>query len=323
MNKGVLTGLAGGTTTWQPLVAQRTDEPTLPATNDLWIDTDESAGTGLSSILAYADVRATQGSITTEVDLTGLTVTVTVPDGRRLRITSVTAMRNTVDGVRMDNNIKEGATVLQRGFMVSAATGLADTLKAQVVLSPTAGTHTYKVSAAVAGAGTATMDAGSDYPAYIMVEDITGTLWPAGQSIGAGSIASEAWTTFVPTLTQGATVTKNVDYASYVKMGRRLIVQVKLSVTGAGTAANDIVAGLPLLMNGAGVPRILGSGWVYDSSANVVYKAIMENVGAGLEVKFRPTSTSTANDFIGSAVMTAALAVNDLITYTVEYETAT
>ena len=43
-------------------------------------------------VLGYAQVTANQGSITTGSDLTGLSVTVTVPAGRRLKITGFAAI---------------------------------------------------------------------------------------------------------------------------------------------------------------------------------------------------------------------------------------
>jgi hypothetical protein len=47
------------------------------------------------------------------------------------------------------------------------------TLHASVVLTPSAGSHTYKLSLArAAGTGSLTLGAGATFPAYIMVEGI-------------------------------------------------------------------------------------------------------------------------------------------------------
>lgn len=124
--------------------------------------------------LGYAQATANQGAITTEVDLTNLTTTVTVGTGRRISIRGRVAFSNTAADNRMDLNIKEAAAVLQRGFVQSVVTSAnAQTVETSIVLTPTAGAHTYKLAAARGtGAGTVTMEAGADFPAYILVEDI-------------------------------------------------------------------------------------------------------------------------------------------------------
>lgn len=55
-----------------------------------------------------------------------------------------------------------------------------------------------------------------------------------------------AWTSYTPTLTQSATVTKTVTYAKYQRIGRTIHVAVSLAITGAGTTGNAILAGLPV-----------------------------------------------------------------------------
>jgi len=131
--------------------------------------------------------------------------------------------------------------------------------------------------------------------------------------LGAG-----AWTSFVPTLTQGASVANTVAYAKYFQIGKLTIAQVKLNVTGVGTATTNIGVTLPVPFTASGAPRIIGDGWIYDASANSVYKAIIE-ITSTQGIFFRPTTT-TANDFLGSAAMTAALASGDLVTYSAIYE---
>lgn len=129
-----------------------------------------------------------------------------------------------------------------------------------------------------------------------------------------------AWTAFTPTLTQSATVTKTVTYAKYVRLGRVISANISVVVTGAGTASNAIVAGLPVAV-ATGV-TMLGVGYIYDASANAVYKATVEVGSPTTSALFRPAS-ATGNDFLGAnAPMTAALASGDLIVYAVTYEAA-
>jgi hypothetical protein len=120
----------------------------------------------------YAAVTANQATITTEVDLTGLTVTVTVGAGRRIRISADLAFVTTVSGGLPRVRIKEGATQLQERSMSTGSTS-AESIAPSVVLTPSTGAHTYKLTALLAlGSGSMSLSASATAPAYILVEDI-------------------------------------------------------------------------------------------------------------------------------------------------------
>lgn len=122
--------------------------------------------------LGYAQVTADQTGITTLVDLTGLTTTVTVGTGRRIKVLAQVALFNTSADVRLDVNIVEDGVIQQRGFVLISAASVTHSLVTSIIRSPSAGSHTYKLSAQVQGAGTMTLDAGADFPSFILVEDI-------------------------------------------------------------------------------------------------------------------------------------------------------
>lgn len=137
--------------------------------------TPAPANTAPSSTLGYAEATANQGSIVgSDVDITGLTVTVTVPAGRRLRISGKSYWTSTVTTDEVISFIKEGGAALQE--MRLGAIGSAQAHSLEVVVAPSAGTHTYKLAARrLFGSGTLTSNAAAGYPAYILVEDITGS----------------------------------------------------------------------------------------------------------------------------------------------------
>ncbi len=127
--------------------------------------------------LGYAQVVADQTGITTETDLTGLSVAVTVGASRRIRVTASGLVTNTVAQDEFILHIKEGATVLQRAAYDSFinATSRPVAVERSVILTPTAGAHTYKLSLLRnQGTGTLTLAAGATYPAFILCEDIGG-----------------------------------------------------------------------------------------------------------------------------------------------------
>lgn len=171
-------------------IPQQDDEPASPVEDDLWIDTNEGAGVGLSSILAYAEATSNQTLIgTTITDRTGLSVTVAVPAGRRLRISGHTMIGSPSAALFGNGWVRDGTnTTLGRyGNAYFASTSQEYMWDGSIIISPAAGTHTFKLSVSTT-TGTVTSFASSTNPAWIMVEDITGTLWPAGQSVDTGML---------------------------------------------------------------------------------------------------------------------------------------
>ena len=110
--------------------------------------------------------------------------------------------------------------------------------------------------------------------------------------------------TYTPTLTQSATITKTVNEARYIQNGRIVDVWVILSATSSGTAANALVLGLPVAASGHLSTAAIGTGYVYDGSANLTYHG-----------HWRLTTTTTANfTSHGSAPATGAFGVSPAVT---------
>lgn len=133
--------------------------------------------------IGYANVTASQTGIGAEADLTGLTVTVTVGSNRLIRISALVNIEVDTSGTGNEDvallSIKEGVTYLAGArFAVGAESN--DVVDYQscltpsvLVVAPSAGSHTYKLSLALAS-GTATLrtNASATLPAFIMVEDL-------------------------------------------------------------------------------------------------------------------------------------------------------
>lgn len=127
---------------------------------------------GLGQI-GYAQVTASQTGISTLTDLTGLSVAVTAGTNRRIRITaSGLVARTVVDGTTA-LYVREGGTVLQIINVQPSRANEGTEAFGHVVLTPSAGSHTYKLSLERnTGTGTTSMAAGATFPASILVEDI-------------------------------------------------------------------------------------------------------------------------------------------------------
>lgn len=144
-------------------------------------DTDKLVGFGgvdwaprdAGGQLGFGAQTATQSGITAATDLTGATTTVTVGTGRRVKISAYTETTRTVADGTTRIRILEGATTLQ--VIDEQPNVVSDLLSTtgMVILSPSAGAHTYKLSLErLTGTGTVGSTVGADLIAFILVEDI-------------------------------------------------------------------------------------------------------------------------------------------------------
>jgi len=314
---------------WGLAVTQQTSAPSSPATGDLWVDTDEAASGGPSSILGYAEVVADQGGITSEVDLAGLSVTVTVPAGRRLRITGHGMIKNTVaDAFQVFRLHMNGVQIQSRTLAKGAANADVEAFLAAVV-NPSAGTHTFKLRA-WAISGTSTFVAASTNPAFILVEDITGSLWPAGQSIGAGTIASEAWTAFVPTVRfngPGGTVASIVSDCYYQRVGRKITAHYMVRFTNLNGGSGYMDVTLPVTMKtmgpGAQYFMPIGTGSLVDlSSGNAYFHFASVNLTSSMVLRSAASPQVTAGSATPFPIAVGGSGVGDEFWATITYEAA-
>ena len=124
-------------------------------------------------VIGYVEVTANQTGISTITDLTSLTLTATYVANRRIRITGDISFQNNASGSYTRLSIREGTTVLnsrqQQGFNNLLDQGITVT----EVLSPTAGSHTYKLSLTMSsGSSTTALIASATQPSYLLIEDI-------------------------------------------------------------------------------------------------------------------------------------------------------
>lgn len=162
-------------------------------------------------------------------------------------------------------------------------------------------------------------------------EHASGTEWVHGPIAGNATtyataaddqgdyVPMDGWESYTPTLTQSGAVTKTVTYAKYVRVGRTVFGQVSLTVTGTGTGGNAVLVGLPVTAATSGL--IVGTGYVFDSSANLLYPALASQQATTVLQMFA-TTAGAATAILGVASFTAALASGDLVVLSFHYEAA-
>lgn len=125
------------------------------------------------SVIGYRQILAdfTTTSTGGPVDVTGLSVPVIVPDGRKIKISFVGLSLNMSGGAPGNREaiIREGSNFMNETAEQNDA-GFRTSCNTIAVLTPTVGLHTYKASIAQNSAGTLSLLAGANTPAFIMVE---------------------------------------------------------------------------------------------------------------------------------------------------------
>ena len=124
--------------------------------------------------IGHNEVTADQGPITSAVDGTGLSLTVTVNTARKIRVSGRAGFTSTVNTDVAALFITDGANVVQQeGYALMAmATAASHFVEVSRVLNASAGSNTWKLRLQRSGSGTMTMTASSTKPAFILIEDI-------------------------------------------------------------------------------------------------------------------------------------------------------
>lgn len=114
-----------------------------------------------------------QTGITSETDLTDLAVTINTEGNRVLLFSFVTRVARTVNDGQTIVRFKESTTTLQSAVLTPASASAGDTVSAFYFASPSAGSHTYKLTLQQSsGTGTSGITANANTPSYLLVQDV-------------------------------------------------------------------------------------------------------------------------------------------------------
>lgn len=122
--------------------------------------------------IGYAQAVVDQTAITTLVDMTSLTTTVTVGTGRRIRVSAFVSAENTTATQGAQIQIQQDGVQIELDGRAFNNGNVQERLYPAVVLSPSAGAHTYKLVIGNYVGGTVIARASATAPNWILVEDI-------------------------------------------------------------------------------------------------------------------------------------------------------
>lgn len=127
-----------------------------------------------------------------------------------------------------------------------------------------------------------------------------------------------AWASWTPVVTQSGAVAVTNTRSLVIQVGKTVTATFDLTVTGSGTASNQITITLPVTGLGSGAP--VGVAELFDSSANLLYRAQAKLISSGAIV-LSPSNVTTVGN-LGAVGFTAGLASNDLLRGTFTYPAA-
>lgn len=140
-----------------------------------------------------------------------------------------------------------------------------------------------------------------------------GSGWVEVVDISAGSV-------WVPTITQGVTVTATTNVVEYSKGGRRAMGNCHLTCTSSGTSTSVISVALPVARATA-IDHAIGTGYVKDASANV-FPVVVYLSGTQSCSFIRASIEGTTAIFLGSSGLTQ-LTAGAILSFEFNYPTAT
>jgi len=149
---------------------------------------------------------------------------------------------------------------------------------------------------------------------------VSGQILTAAELNGAG-----AWQDYTPTWTQSAAITKTVNWARYTQLNKWVQVQIRMTATGAGTANNKILVGLPV--NASTNNYLMGLCYYADggqTGTGIPVFAIFDSASA---VAFLGTAANEGDPSVGQMGLTTSgnaitVASTDVIQVNLTYEAA-
>lgn len=126
-------------------------------------------------VLGYQVVTSNHSGLTSDTNISGLSVTVDIPADRVIRVTGHAQLASAGIGNDASVNIMESSTALGRVLRFDNATNYTRQVgEGSAILTPSAGSHTYHLRLEVHALATGSIasEASSTNPAFILVEDL-------------------------------------------------------------------------------------------------------------------------------------------------------
>lgn len=149
-----------------------------------------------------------------------------------------------------------------------------------------------------------------------------------GQVLSAAELnAAGTYTTYTPTWTQSATITKTTNLGQYMQFNKLVVANFSMTATGAGTANNVIIVSLPVTASANN--SLIGQAYLVDASigtSGTLYPLIAAYVSSTTMAFYAGAANET--DYVtGQAGLTASevpvtIASGDILVGSIVYRAA-
>ena len=130
------------------------------------------------------------------------------------------------------------------------------------------------------------------------------------------AITNAGWTSYTPSLSQGASVTKTIENSKYSRYGSLVVGNVSVALSSAGTAASVIASSVPVAAAMTATNPVIGNYTFYDLSATTYYCGAVV-LTSGTTVNF---IVDGATGKLGSSGFSGAVASGDILSFNFSYE---
>ena len=128
-----------------------------------------------------------------------------------------------------------------------------------------------------------------------------------------------AWTAYTPTWTQGVAISKTVNYARYVQIGKLVVVQVQMTATSGGTAGQGFSVSTPVNQNNVSNASVCGVASYVDVTPGFATYVLSAVAGGAGSIQFYH-DTSAANIF--GIVPGVTVTSGEILSFQLSYEAA-
>jgi hypothetical protein len=146
----------------------------------------------------------------------------------------------------------------------------------------------------------------------------------SGQVLTAAELNSAGeWQSYTPTWTQSVAITKTVNWARYTQLNKFVQVQIRMTATGAGTANNKVLVGLPV--NASADNYLMGSAYFADGGQSGTGYPLFATFNSASTIAFYSTYNTEVDPSLGEMGLTTSqldltIASSDVMQIMLTYE---
>jgi hypothetical protein len=131
---------------------------------------------------------------------------------------------------------------------------------------------------------------------------------------------AEAWTSFTPTIAQGAStnIAKTITYCHYMQVGKTIFAQSLIVMNGTGSAGSAITCTFPVALR---IPAFREIGTAsYFATGGFKYPLVVEDNNSSTVMRFQYMGRTDDATLGASGGFTGAVSAGQILSFSIMYE---